>query len=286
MKRIVLALVLVCFVCTAVSASEFPGMHKLPFKEGVVTYALDGMIKGDNVVYVKDSGGTVASYRTETTEMMGMVDTLNELTITTPEWIYTADLDDKSGSKQLNPKKYVIEKFNALSSADQKKFIKNSKTLGITFMGEMSGDVEKDAAKIKGYTCDKVLFYGLESYVLSNTDFPMGISGKIMGMEMKETVTSVKKMSVEPAKFNLPAGIEFEHDEMGDQIVRESVDLMFISVLSGKKPVSPEQESMAEATEGMGKALEAMQQMQNADPQMLELQKQMMKLMEGSEAAN
>lgn len=286
MKKVAFALVMVCLLSTMAQGSSLPGMGQLPFKEGVVSYSLEGMVEGENIVYIKDSGATSAAYRTEVTKMMGLVDKLNELTITTPDWIYTIDLDDKSGEKQMNPQKYVSEKFSLLSASEKKKFTKNSEELGITFIGGMSGDVEKRAKKVKGYMCDKVTLMGLEAYVLSNTNFPMGISGKIMGMGMKETVTSINLQSVDDGKFEIPQGVQLEHERMGDTAIKEQIDLMFVSVLAGEKPRGPQQEYMEEGGEDMEGAVGAMKSMDSNDPGMQEIQKQMMRLMEKSEAAN
>lgn len=286
MKKLILALVGVCFCSSIAYGAELPWSNRLPFEQGEVHYALGGMIKGEDTVYVKDSGATTASYRTEVTEMMGLVDKTNELTITTPQWIYTVDLDDKSGFKQMNPQDYMTDKFTALSESEQKQFIKNSETLGITFVGDMSAQIEKGVTEIQGYTCDKVNIMGFESYVMSNTNFPMGVSGKIMGIEVKETVTSIKKGSVDSTKFVIPADIQFEHEELGDKAVKEHIDLMFLSVLAGKAPTNDEPMPGEDAAEGMEAAIKAMQQMQEQDPEMQELQMQMMKLMENKGATN
>lgn len=243
MKKIVLALAIICAVSSAAHSIENPWNKKLPFKQGVVNYEISGTMKGSEIVFVKDYGATTAAYRFEVTSMFGVNTQTTELTLTTPDWVYTVDLSDNTGSKQINPKKVIIEKFNSLSSLEQKKLVKNSKKMGITMVGNLSGKVEKGAAKLLGYKCDKVTMMGMESYTLAGTDFPIKISGSMMGISVVETATKITKQKVSSSKFKIPKGADIIHEPQADQMIREQINTMFSTILLGKQPKNPQEKA-------------------------------------------
>ncbi|MCG8563770.1 MAG: hypothetical protein MI747_01680 [Desulfobacterales bacterium] len=270
MKKLILMVAITFFAGSTAYGIENPWTRKLPFKEGVVTYALSGTMKGSETVYVKDYGRTIAAYRSEVTSMFGVSDESRELTLTTPDWVYTVDLSDNTGTKQVNPKKVIQEKFDRLSRSEQKKLIKNSEKLGISMVGEMSGNVERKVAKIMGYKCDKVTLMGVDCYTLTGTDFPMKVSGNMMGMVFTEAVTDIDKGRVSASKFKLPAGVDIHHEIEGDRVVREQIEMMFTAMLAGERPKSPYEQASGD----MEEAMKAMQQFQD-NGGMENLQKQM-----------
>jgi len=270
MKKIVLALAMTLAVCSAAYCTENPWTRKLPFKEAVVSYEISGTMKGSEKVYVKDYGASTAAYRSEVTAMFGVNEESRELTLTTPDWVYTVDLSDNTGTKQVNPKKVIQEKFDKLSRSDQKKLIKNSEALGISMVGDMSGSVERKAAKILGYSCDKVTVMGIDSYTLTGTDFPVKVSGSLMGVTICETATDIRKGRVDASKFNLPPGADIRHEPEADRVVRDQINMMFVSMLAGKRPQNPQ----AKASGDMKEAMKAMQKFQEGGG-MEALQKQM-----------
>lgn len=251
MKRTIFILLFTFLFTQVAYAVENPWNKKLPIKEGLVVYEISGTMSGNEEVYIKDYGTTIAAYRTEISSMFGVSDKTRELTLTTPDWVYTIDLTDNTGNKQMNPKKIIKEKFAGLSKAEQKKLVKNSEEMGITMVGEMSGDVEKNVEKMFGYKCDKVTMMGISSYTLAGTDFPMKISGNLMGMTFSEAVVKIDKGSVDEARFALPAGADIYHDSQGDQMVRNQINMMFTAVLAGERPVSRHDQANAEVQEAM-----------------------------------
>lgn len=274
MKKTLLILMLLLILASTAFGVENPWTRKLPFKEGVVSYEISGTMKGSQTVYVKNHGATTAAYRTELTTMMGMTDESRELTLTTPDWVFTVDLEDNTGSKQINPKKVIMEKFNQLSKSEQKKLVKNSEELGIAMVGGMSGTVEKKAEKILGFKCDKVTVMGFDSYIITGTDFPMKVSGSLMGMTLSETATSIDKERVAASKFKIPEGAHISHEPDADRALRGQIDMMFQAMLAGKKPVSSQEKALGD----MENAMKAMQQFQE-NGGLEAIQKQMQGLM-------
>ena len=256
MKKIGLMLVLILAAASSAWCIENPWTRKLPFKQGVVTYEISGTMKGSEQVFVKDHGATTAAYRTEVSTMFGMTQETRELTLTTPDWVYSVDLSDNSGTRQVNPKKIIQEKFDALSRTEQKKLVKNSEELGVAMVGDMSGSVEKKALKLLGYKCDKGTAMGIDAYTLSGTDFPMKVTGSLMGVTISEIATKIDKQRVDEAKFKLPEGAQIEHEPEADRVVRDQIDLMFTSMLAGKRPPNPHEK----AADDMAEAMKAMQQ--------------------------
>lgn len=270
MRHTALAIIATLFISAPALAVENPWAQKLPFKQGVVTYEISGSMSGNETVYVKDHGLTTAAYRTETGASFGIPMNTRELTLTTPEWVYTVDLEDNTGTKQINPKKVIEDEFNQLSRKEQKKLVKNSEKMGITMVGDMSGSVEKKAIKLLGYSCDKVTVMGMDSYTLAGTDFPMKISGSLMGITIQEVATRIKKKRPSKTKFSLPEGANIHHEPAADAIIREQIRMMFQSLLNGERPVSQQEQSMSEGQDAM-KAFQQMQQnggMENLQQQM------------------
>lgn len=270
MKHIPLAMIMALVLSAPALAVENPWTRKLPFKEGVATYEISGTLKGKETVYIKAHGRTTAAYRTESGSSFGVPMGSRELTLTTPEWVFTVDLEDNSGTKQVNPKKVIEDEFNRLSRKEQKKLVKNSEQMGLTMVGEVSGSVEKKAVKLLGYPCDKVTALGIETWTLAGTDFPMKVSGALMGMEIHEGVTRIEKKRVPEEKFALPKGADIRHETAADAIIRDQIHMMFQSLLAGERPVSLQEQSMDE----MGDAMDAFRQMQE-NGGLENLQKQM-----------
>lgn len=259
MKKVFLTLLTTFFLISVAHAAENPWNSKLPFKEATITYEMTGSMRGAEKVYVRDYGATIAAYRTEPSSMYGGTKKTTELTLTTPKWMYTIDLSDNNGSKQINPKKIILNKFHSLSTADQEKLKVNSEKLGITVIGEMSGNVEKNAAKLLGYDCDKVTAMGITAYTLAGTDFPMKVSSSIMGIS--EMVVKIDVRKVDDAKFIVPAGVNIYHDEQADQAIRDQIEVMFNSILAGQSPSNVNQQK---AVEEMLEAMKTMPQLQES----------------------
>jgi hypothetical protein len=194
------------------------------------------MQKGSSTTYIKDYGRKTAVYRETEMKFLGMAKKDKTLEITTPDWIFTIDLMERKGSKQVNPDKYFIEEFNKLSKKDKKKLIKNSEELGVSLLGSFNGKIEKRAAKILGYTCDKVSMSGMVVYTISNTPLVLKSEGNLMGIKFKETAIRIEKGSVPSSKFKIPEGIDIYYDEQADQIAREQAKATIQSLLEGEMP--------------------------------------------------
>lgn len=259
MKEVFLTLLTTFLLISAVHAVENPWNNKLPFEEATISYEMAGHLRGPEKVYVRDFGATTAAYRTEpSSKYVGTKKTI-ELTLTTPDWIFIIDLSANSGSKQINPNKIIQNKFSSLTTAEQKKLVENSEKLGITVIGEMIYNLEKNVRKLLGYDCDKVTAMGITAYTLAGTDFPMKVSRSLMGIS--EAVVNIEIGKVNEAKFTLPAGATIYHDERSDEAIRDQIDVMFTSMIAGQRPPNVRhQKAAAEMLE----AMRMMQQLQKS----------------------
>ncbi len=234
-----LSLLIVLLFATSAFALDNPWDTKLPFKNAIIDYKVSGILNGGKTIYVKDYGRTTAEYSTTSMKMFGMVQEQKEVIIVTPDWEYTIDLVENTGTKQANPKKFLIQEFNNLSKTKQKKVVKNSESLGISTIEGMDGTFEKNAEKIMGYQCDKVsMAGGTTTYLFSGTDLPLRIKGNNMGVKFNQDATIIKKEGAPASKFKLPSNIQFEHNKQIDQMMQDRVQTIIQSLVDGTHPKS------------------------------------------------
>lgn len=205
---------------SVVAGDKSPWEAKLPFKEATINYTISGVENGTEVTYIRDSGRESATYHTTKTSIMGMVIVNETVDITTPDWEYSFDLTNHSGSKNVNPEKYMIEEYNSLSKAEKKEVHKNVEKMGASVAEGLGGKVEQNAETILGYSCDRSEMMGTVSYSIHGTDIPLRMQSNMMGMSMKIEATSVKKGKVPDTYFQMPAGIEPVLDPQSDAIAR------------------------------------------------------------------
>ena len=206
----------------SVSAGEkSPWEVKLPFKSATIHYTISGMENGSDVTYIRDYGRESATYHTTKTTMMGMTIANETVDITTPEWEYDFDLTNRTGSKNVNPEKYMVEEYKKLSKAEQKQVLKNTESMGVSVAEGFGGNVQQNAEKILGYSCDRAEMMGTVAYSIHGSGIPLRITSNMMGMTMKVEATSVSEGRVDDKFFQLPVGIEPVMDPQSDAMARE-----------------------------------------------------------------
>ena len=235
MKKIVMLLIILLW-STSAFALESPWEKKSPFKNATIDYNITGTMNGTKTVYIKDFGRTKAEYSNTSMTVFGMVQPKKEIIITTPEWEYTIDLVENTGSKQSNPHKFMIEEFHKLTKKQQKKVNENTEKMGLSTVEGMNGTVEKNALKLLGYRCDKVTIMGTTAYTLRGTEIPLKIDANIMGIQISEVATSIKKGSVSASKFKVPSTINCTYDNHADSVMKEHAKLTIQNLLAGKPP--------------------------------------------------
>ena len=201
-------------------AGENPWETKLPFKNATIKYSITGSENGSETLYIRDYGREQATYRNTTTKMFFMTTNTETIEIITPDWIYTIDMQEKTGDKSVNPTKYMIEEYNNLSRSERKKLLKNSEQLGHSSLQGIQGEMKKNATKILGYSCDKFSAMGSTTYMISGTGLVLKSETSVAGMNFQSLATDINKGSVAKNVFIPPAGIELEYDPQSDQMAR------------------------------------------------------------------
>lgn len=244
--ELVAALVLLLPVL-AVAGDANPWERKLPFKEATIQYVLSGMETGSETLYIRDYGRETATYRVSKTSMMGTSTAKETIELQSPEWVYTFDLTTRTGTKSVNPQKYMIEEYQRLSAAEQKQVNENIQKVGLPMAESLGGKVEQKALKILGYECDRVQIMGTTVYSIHETGIPLKIEANMMGMNMRQEATAVEEKAVSPKYFAPPQGIVAAADPQGDAMAR-SMAQQTISILKSpdgarkmqeQGPVSP-----------------------------------------------
>ena len=269
-KRILfIFILLLTFPLNVMAGNKSPWEMKLPFKNATIEYTISGVENGNEVTYIRKSGQETASYHTTKTNMMGMVIVNETVDITTQEWEYSFDITNHSGTKNVNPEKYMIEEYNKLSGDEKKQVHKNVEQMGTSVAEGLGGKVQQKAEKILGYTCDKADMMGTVAYSIHGTDIPLRVESNLMGMNMKIEATSVKEGKVADKYFQLPAGIEPYLDPQSDAIAR-SLAKETIAML--KDPKGAEKLK----SEAMQERMDAEEQMTPEQQQQMEQAMQMM----------
>ena len=217
LKRVIMAAVILLFP-SLVTAESNPWSRKLPFEQAVITYEISGMESGSEVLYIKDFGRTTARHRQTSIKMLGVIQTRSSIKITTADWIYSFDLHDGTGSKSVNPQKLMVEEYDRLSEADQKKVSDNAQKMANVFTEGMQGNVEQNAKEILGYSCDRISTMGSTIYSIHDTGINLLSETDLMGVKMKSVATSINKQGADNKYFEFPPGIIPKHDREADQM--------------------------------------------------------------------
>ncbi len=194
-----------------------PWERKLPFENATIKYTLSGSEKGTETLYIGKHGKEMATYHT-TINAMGKQS--NTVTIMTLDWLYTFDLQQKTGKKSANPRRYMLEEYNKLSKAEKEQVAKNAKNMGMSMTKGLNGSIEMNAAKILGYDCDKATVMGTTVYSIHQAGIPLKSDTSIMGFSMKKEATEIDTRPVDKKVFQFPAGIVPQEDPQADSIAR------------------------------------------------------------------
>jgi hypothetical protein len=210
---------------------------------------------------------------------MGMTMENNTIEITDPDWVYSFNLVEGTGSKSRNPMKYLQEEFAKLSGAEKQQVVTNSKLMGQNVMAGMGGKVEENAAEILGYSCDRVNAMGSTVYSIHGSSLTVKTESDMMGMKMSIVATAIDKGEVDDKYFEPPAGIEAVHDEEGDAMSLQMAQQTMAWLKDPEASQKPLQMG------GMDQ-LEPMEQMSPEDQELMKQAQEMMKGMQGRKKNN
>ena len=220
-KCLMAVMLMLLLPVVAWAGEKSPWEVKLPFKSATIHYTISGVENGSEVKYIRDYGREIATYHTTRTSMMGMTMVNETVEIVTPDWQYHFDLSERTGTKSVNPQKYMIEEYNKLSRDERRQVRENSEKMGTSLADGFGGSVRQNAEKILGYSCDRAEMMGTVVYNIHATAIPLRLESNMMGMSMKVEATSVDEGRVADKFFQLPQGIEPQVDPQSDAMARE-----------------------------------------------------------------
>ena len=201
-------------------AEPTPWSRDLPFEQGVIIYEISGMESGREILYLKDFGATAARHRETSTTILGITQKHHSIEITTPEWIYAFDLQQRTGTKSVNPHQLITEEYEKLSDPDKQKVNENAQKMATVFTGDLHTHVEQNHKEILGYSCDLMKAMGSTVYSIHGTGVSLLSETDFMGIQIKSAAVSIETGRVDSRFFEFPEGIEVEHDQEADRMAR------------------------------------------------------------------
>jgi hypothetical protein len=203
-------------MAAGVSAAESPWDVRLPFKAATITYDVSGMESGRETLYIGDYGRKQARFRKTSGKVMFQQMNTDNVQITTEQWHYDIDLAERTGRKTTNPQKYFQQEYEKLSEREKQTVRKNVETMGKSISGGMQGSVEKNAATLLGYPCDKTTYMGTTVYTMSDTGIPLKTVTEMPGMSQQSVAVTFDKGAVDKNVFIPPKDIEIVFDKEAD----------------------------------------------------------------------
>jgi len=263
----------------AVAGSSNPWERKLPFKAATIQYTLSGMETGSETLYIRNQGKETATYKNSKMSMMGTTTASETVQIESPDWVYDFDLTTRTGTKMVNPQKYIIEEYQRLSASEKRQVEENLKQIGLPMSMAMGGKIEQKVTKILGYDCDRVQMMGTTVYSIHETGIPLQMESNMMGMNIRKEATSVNEGAVDAKYFALPVGIEAVADPQGDAMARSMAQQTIATLKSpdGAKKMQEQSPINLMMPQGDG------QQMSPEEKQAMEQAMEMMKGIMGNQ---
>lgn len=177
-------------------------MKRYLVKSGIIEYKYEGSMKGKETLYFDDYGTKEVKFTESEMTMMGMTQKTNAITIMDKDWVYSINLDTKTGTKMKNPAKEIFESLKN----DEKKIQKFGEEMMIQFGGKRIGN-----EKVLGKDCEvwEIAQFGTKSYVWNY--IPLKSTTEMMGMKINIIATKIDTEAKIPAdKFKIPAGIKLQ----------------------------------------------------------------------------
>ncbi len=163
---------------------------KLPFKEGIVHYAITGSKRGTQTTYIRDFGKERVSYLHTQSKIMQSDAAEEMLILTTPKWTYHINLTTKEALKEPSLNALLIRNFNHLSKEEQKKI------------------TEKKCIPMLGFCARKESIAGVTSYYTKEGNLLLKSSTNILGYKVKKSAVNIEKVDVNNSLFTLPKDLK------------------------------------------------------------------------------
>lgn len=213
--------VLCALMAAGASAADNPWDIRFPFKSATITYDVSGTETGSETLYIDEFGKKQARFRKTTGKVMYQQMNTDKAEITTERWFYDIDLAARTGRKTTNPNRYFQLEYEKLSDKEKQVVRKNAEEMGKSVIGGMQGTVEKNAATLLGYSCDKTTFMGTTVYTMHDTGIPLKTETDMPGMSHKSVALTFDKGAVDKSVFIPPKNVEITFDKEADAMMQQ-----------------------------------------------------------------
>lgn len=184
--------------------AEVPKVKRYQMSSGIIEYAMEGNRKGTETVYFSEWGMKEARYASIQPVNVDAEPVLNLLTLTLDEWIYSIDLDRKTGSKFQDP----------ILAAPDKSLIPESVGEFSKGMLEMQGGVLKGRGRHLDRDCDQWEIEKVRIKACVWNDIPLKIEWLEPLREL--TVSAVRleeNVTIPEDKFAIPPDVRLESED-------------------------------------------------------------------------
>lgn len=207
---LVLGFVLFANILTAQDEIEFKNYNMI---SGFVEYKLSGVQSGTQELYFEEYGKYEAKYSKGEYDYMGQKGTFNQVSIITPEAVYSLNLEKSQGIKSPAPDySKIIEQFELENGDFEKVQEQTMKEQGFIKKGTekvldkdcVTWELEKNGANVKIW-----LWKGIELKVIQSAQ---GLTSS------QEAIKIIEEEAIPFVKFEVPDGITWLDPQTGQPI--------------------------------------------------------------------
>lgn len=199
------------------AGAESPFDPQYPFDTAIIEIEFGGIQSGGATVWI--DGDRMSRHEKRTTKVMGMGNTEESWTISTPEEVLIWTVGEPKAYRSVNPAAKMQEEYGKLSASEQEVVRRNAEKMGNVYLGAIGGG-EQSTGRFLGYDVDIVEVMGTKQYFLSGTSIAVKQSGGMAGMQLEETATKIEAdVDIPEEKFRLPAEVEVVPSPGGDMAV-------------------------------------------------------------------
>jgi len=212
-----------------------PFWKPLPFKEGVIYYIIDGNEIGIETLYIKDYGKTTIRFTSKESKIMFDQLYTEQITLTTPKWVYKIDLANNSAYKSTNILNLLNKEYSKLSKQDQKNIISNIKAYNFFLHDNINTQSKKTKHFILSHTCyDSLTFDGRLTCYFQNSDIYLKSQIDIFGFSSKTEAINIEIKKVDDSIFQLPKNLSIISDQESEEknIIRAKQIISYLKNLT------------------------------------------------------
>ncbi|MEO5799180.1 MAG: hypothetical protein ABIZ70_14590 [Gemmatimonadales bacterium] len=211
MRNLLTSALLVALIPATTHAQGNPFRAKL---KGLPTYTVEYSYGGDMTGTGKSSSGDdrFASAETRTGKFFGKQTTTSTWSMTDADFIWSADLEKKTGMKSVNPLPSMAKAYDDLDRDGKARFTANMKEMmqfvtrafpGMPFDGEKKG-----TRTYAGESCDLTEMGAFSFCTMKSAPIVLYSAGSFMCVNFEQTATSVRRSS-DASLFQVPADVKW-----------------------------------------------------------------------------